>query len=311
MRGKHKELDQSEALDLDKSLKQFRASVGGKRLSGRPSLERLSSLSRSSLVGNPSVSSLLTEDSDMSSASTKDRHGHEGLVKHVTAWLKQEKARRTSRKAKRMSSTKDISRDSDVPAQTSTDQTHEPNADQRRGSEASEGSVALEELANILGRTLSLKSTEGSPRERKKSHGRKLSAIMKRQSTVSSDTDYFEGAEELVPSSDAVLDNSKTMAYSGGGPESSEEHVTSSREARKAKKEKEAWKIFKHEIVRLTHTLKLKGWRRVPLEQSGEIDVERLSGALTNAVYVVSPPTDVHHQGDQGSATPTPKNPPP
>ncbi len=44
------------------------------------------------------------------------------------------------------------------------------------------------------------------------------------------------------------------------------------------------------EIVRLAHTLRLKGWRQISLENGGDIDVERLSGALTNAVYVVSPP---------------------
>jgi choline kinase len=57
--------------------------------------------------------------------------------------------------------------------------------------------------------------------------------------------------------------------------------------------------------------LKLKGWRRVPLDQSSEIEVERLSGALTNAVYVVSPPKNLSSQGQKEGALPTPKNPPP
>ena len=48
--------------------------------------------------------------------------------------------------------------------------------------------------------------------------------------------------------------------------------------------------MSKKEIVRLAQTLRLKGWRQVPIEYGGEIEVERLSGALTNAVYVVSPP---------------------
>jgi choline kinase len=133
---------------------------------------------------------------------------------------------------------------------------------------------------------------------------------MKRQSVVSSDTDYFDGAEELVPSCEAVLDNSKTMAYSGGGAESLDENANSAKGSRSATKEKEAWSAFKYEIVRITHTLRLKGWRRVPLDQSNEIEVERLSGALTNAVYVVSPPKKLRTQADK-SSLPAPKNPPP
>lgn len=310
MKGKHKELDQCELLDLDKTTKQHRASVSGKRLSGRPSLERLGSTGRTSLVGNPSVSSLLTEDSDLSIASPKDRHAHESLVKQVSAWLKHEKSRRAARKAKRKAVTKD-SHGTDMPEHAITEEVHEPADDQkRRGSDTSEGSVALEHLANILERTLSLKSHEGSPHKRRSSHGHKLSQIMKRHSTVSSDTDYFDGGEELVPSCDAVLDNSKTMAYSGGGPESVADSGSSVKSSRRARKEKEAWTSFKFEIVRITHTLKLKRWRQVPLNQSGEIEVERLSGALTNAVYVVSPPKNLP-QAENGSALPTPKNPPP
>jgi choline kinase len=69
-------------------------------------------------------------------------------------------------------------------------------------------------------------------------------------------------------------------------------------------REKDAWRTFKYEILRLVHTLKL-GWRRVPLESSDKIEVERLSGALTNAVYVVSPPTDLPKTtGDDGQPRP-------
>jgi choline kinase len=133
---------------------------------------------------------------------------------------------------------------------------------------------------------------------------------MKRHSTVSSDTDYFDSVDDLVPSCEAVLDNSKTMAYSGGSGDSIEEGDGSGKVNKRAQKEKEAWASFKYEIVRITHTLKLKGWRRIPLDQSSEIEVERLSGALTNAVYVVSPPKKLRTQAD-GTSVPTPKSPPP
>lgn len=307
-------MEQHDSVEPDKSSKHFRhrVHVSGRRLAGRPSLERLPSAARSSMTGNPSLTSLLSEESLQSS---KGDHHHEGLVNQVTAWLKHEKARRAARRAKKKASIEGHAQDvraSEQHEPRPTDASSGPHDGQaRRPSDSSEGSVALEHLAHILERTLSLKSTEGSPRKRRPSQGHKLSSIMKRHSTVSSDTDYFEGAEELVPSCEATLDNSKTMAYGAGGPESTEE-LNASRKKDRKEKEKEAWGTFKYEIVRLSHTLKLKGWRKVPLEQSGEIDVCRLSGALTNAVYVVSPPANLQSQEEKdGSNLPTPKSPPP
>jgi choline kinase len=50
------------------------------------------------------------------------------------------------------------------------------------------------------------------------------------------------------------------------------------------------------------------------MEKSNEIEVERLSGALTNAVYVVSPPKNLPHRLDHTdndeSHTPKPRRPP-
>ncbi|CAK7245106.1 MAG: hypothetical protein STHCBS139747_006674 [Sporothrix thermara] len=115
--------------------------------------------------------------------------------------------------------------------------------------------------------------------------------------TASSDTEYVDG-DVMVPGCDAVLDNSKTLKYtlsstniplSSGRTASDAGSISSRRED----KERQAWIKFKNEIIRLAHTLRLKGWRKVPLEAGETISVERLSGALTNAVYVVSPPADL------------------
>ncbi|KAF2715617.1 kinase-like protein [Pleomassaria siparia CBS 279.74] len=309
VKGRHKDLDHGDSLDLDKIARQFRASVSGKRLSGRPSIERLASTKSQSAVGNPSLTSMLSEDSDLSNSSPQGQHAHAGLLKQVSAWLKHEKARRTARKEKRKTATKEAPRDLDTNKHPETGEITVPSASrERRPSDSSEGSVALESLANILERTLSMKSIEGLPRKHRHSTGHKLASMMKRQSTAS-DTDYYDGGDALVPSCDAVLDNSKTMAYGAGAAESGED--TDKETSRAASKEKEAWVTFKFEIVRLSHTLKLKGWRRVPLDQSGEIEVQRLSGALTNAVYVVSPPKNLAPLPHEGSSLPTPKNPPP
>ncbi|KAF3926818.1 hypothetical protein ABW20_dc0101333 [Dactylellina cionopaga] len=48
---------------------------------------------------------------------------------------------------------------------------------------------------------------------------------------------------------------------------------------------------FRAEILRLTHTLKIKNWRKVELDRGEEVVVSRISGALTNAVYKVTPPS--------------------
>jgi len=44
------------------------------------------------------------------------------------------------------------------------------------------------------------------------------------------------------------------------------------------------WDAFKLEVLKLTHTLRCKGWRRVELDRYKEVGVERISGALTNVV---------------------------
>ena len=107
------------------------------------------------------------------------------------------------------------------------------------------------------------------------------------------------------PAVDAYLDNSKTLAYSGGGVGDDEDGVSDS-------KRKEAWTTFKAEIVRLAHTLEIKGWGKVPMESAVDIDVVRLSGALTNAVYVVTPPATLPPppRAEDGSYTLVPRRPP-
>ena len=77
----------------------------------------------------------------------------------------------------------------------------------------------------------------------------------------------------MVPSTDEILDNSKTI--STNGPKDT------------------ICVDFKNEIIKLAHTLKLKGWRRVALDAGEDVEVTRLCGALTNAVYVVSPPKNL------------------
>ena len=148
------------------------------------------------------------------------------------------------------------------------------------------------------------------PRRKSKRRGSTRGLLRKTSTMASSDTEHQEPDID-VPSAEVVLDNSKTLGYSGGAA-SSEADLLSPK--KRAVKEHEAWLQFKMEIVRLSHTLRLKGWRKIPFDRSGDVDVERLSGALTNAVYVVSPPKDLPRTSSisrESTTSPVPKKPPP
>jgi len=237
----------------------------------------------------------LTESSGRASPRRPKRSTEQDLLAQVQTWLREEKSRKKAEKKARKQK-----RHAEGPP---TDQMDGHLTDkERRSSEASEGTVALDSLQDIL--------DQGVPppqEDRKKSivmrRGSLAPKSLRRESTKGSDTDYADG-EPIVPNVDSTLDNSKTLAYTGGHA-NDETLPNGDANTTSKKKDKEAWATFKYEIVRLTHTLRLKGWRRVPSEKSGEIEVERLSGALTNAVYVVSPPKDLPPpKPSQGSQTP-------
>ena len=197
-------------------------------------------------------------------------------MSQVVTWLREEKAKETSQKPKVKEE------DDDEGIVTS------PGLHGEAGSDAHgpEEGLALEKLERLLGRFITRASENAT------ALGHRVSPTLRRKGSVgkrmkpgsvnqSSDTEYQDGTT-LVPNVDAELDNSKTIAYTNSAAENDFSKIRP--------RDKEQWVAFKSEIVRLTHTLRLKGWRRVPLDRGEDIDVERLSGALTNAVYVVSPP---------------------
>lgn len=154
--------------------------------------------------------------------------------------------------------------------------------------------VSLDRLQRILDDSMAALGITSLPHYstklgRRLSHRKKASsrASLQLSRAYSSDTDYVDG-DAVVPSCDAILDNTKTLKYSNP---SMDDH--SSVSGKREEKERKAWADFKNEIIRLAHTLRLKGWRRVALDSGEDIQVERLSGALTNAVYVVTPPENL------------------
>lgn len=223
-----------------------------------------------------------------------DQHdSSRGLAAKVLEWLQAERLK----KARPKSQSKRPAHPSSTIVLPVSEGTQGPDplgsthARSRSPSEASEGAQALDKLEKILADHMVLETDKRSTpaHERQTSYfPRRRTSSMRRlrkgSNALSSDSDYQDG-DALIPTAEVVLDNSKTLAYTGGAAES-ETDLSGKRSAR----DKEGWVEFKNEIVRLAHTLRLKGWRRIPLDRGADLEVERLSGALTNAVYVVSPP---------------------
>ncbi|KAL8387525.1 hypothetical protein RB595_009844 [Gaeumannomyces hyphopodioides] len=236
-------------------------------------------------------------------------HGHridrasQKLIAQVAEWLQSEKDKKAARKKRATGRRKSKS-----PSKADGDGASTKPAPSRRprsGSIDSQSSeVSLDRLQRIVDESMSalgldpIDVASGQQRPGRKQSGRfkKSRSSLQLYRAASSDTDYVDG-DVLVPGCEAVLDNSKTLSYSGGKPGSASEEpmtpVVAGSAPSRREESRQAWLVFKSEIIRLAHTLRLKGWRRVPLESGDQVGVERLSGALTNAVYVVSPPADI------------------
>lgn len=266
---------------------------------------------RPPISSNPSVHSLsrqistLKLDQMQGTAGDVPTPGDEpgSLLSQVAAWLQEEKAKRVSRRFKQ----------EEITAPEDDSNRHASEARQRSGSEshASETAIALDKLERILaGYTAATKEGVAGHggSQRTPFAALRKSSIAKRikPNPMTTASDIEQDGELLVPNVEATLDNSKAMAYTGGGADGDNHSVGNV-------KDKENWVSFKCEIVRLTHTLKLKRWKRVPIENGGDISVERLSGALTNAVYVVSPPKKMPDSSpaNESITSLTAKKPPP
>lgn len=300
MRGESKQIDDFE---LDRNIpKRHRAKITS-RLTGRASVERLPKLRHNTTDATPDQGYESTN-----SARPESINDHDGLVSRVATWISHEKSRRAAHKTRRKGR-KENSQHS-APSLGLDGAVDSP---ERRASDASEGTAALEQLQEILA---NLSASDKLTRRGNLSKRVKSAQKLRRLSTTASSDVDLPDLDPIAPSCDAILDNSQTLSYSGGEVEMEDGferrpsllRVTSTMQ-------KDAWKTFKYEIVRLTHTLRLKGWRRVPMGMSNQIGVERLSGALTNAVYVVSPPNELPDQATTDTADGTvsahPKFPPP
>lgn len=314
------------------SPKQHRTN-SSRRLSGRPAERPSPSLrsipSLNSLRSIPAITLPVvghSNESEHPSAhrpqSTRDTAAH--IISQVAQWLQHEKTRRATHRSKRHLVHGKLGHAADA-ANTfadhfrNEDAKHRTHHHARRDSDVSEGALALEKLEQILSQSMKIDHSQATPGEdtrdsyftRRRASRKDSKKLVRRPSTSRASDSEHPDNELLVPSAEVTLDNSRVCGYSGGLTES---EVDLNNPSKRIAKDKEAWKQFKCEVVTLAHTLKVPGWRRVPFERSSEIDVERLSGALTNAVYVVSPPKNCPQTPAiiQADAVPMmPKRPPP
>lgn len=277
------------------STKQYKANVG-RRFSAR------SPVLQPTLVSLHGQISSLRLDSMDDEEDRQSPNPEQTLFNQVLGWLQQEKE-----KSKRLLSK---SGEPITPlGHSEADGSNGNSSEVAWPSVSSDRAVSLDKLEKILHHYATTTKDSTPSLLPRRSFRRRPSRPKGLRSGSVSDSDYFEDA--IVPSVDAVLDNTKTLSYTGGAASSDEVVRESELQTRRAK-DKEHWLTFKTEIVRLTHTLGLKGWRRVPMESSGDIEVTRLSGALTNAVYVVIPPRQVPPpRNPDGTPNLVPRRPPP
>ncbi|KAK4145784.1 kinase-like domain-containing protein [Dichotomopilus funicola] len=293
--------------------KQYSAGVA-KRLSGRPPLppsrsSTLSLISMESGFDSAAATPSVVEDQGQLQQQNQPHQSHshhrhrpdvvtERLISQVFDWLEREKVKRQNKPHRRPHLRRRSPPTEGPPPSTTTLEGFRPRADSIQ-SDSSE--VSLDRLQRILDdnmAALGLNSVpQLLPRLGRKQRRRSSKSLNK---VASSDTEWYDG-DVVVPSCDAFVDNSKTLAYTGGKAGTDDSASISSR---REEKDRQNWVSFKNEVIRVAHTLRLKGWRRVPLDSGENISIERLSGALTNAVYVVSPPSEALLPREPGKKQP-------
>ncbi|KIV95825.1 hypothetical protein PV10_03431 [Exophiala mesophila] len=273
--------------------KLHRASITGKKMTGRPALSQTNS--STALASQISALSLENPEPCETPAESK-APDLRALLSQVVDWLQEEKSKRQSlhhHRHKHVYPHRNRAPSITDSGTESTSTLSSVHPQQRASTADSDVDLSLDKLDSILSGYTALtgslpKLTHKSSSSLFSRKGSIAKVFSKRKGSIapqSSDTEFF-GDEVMVPNVEATLDNTKTTAFCGGSPDAD----TSDQAKRKDYKH---WVKFKEDIVRLTHTLRLKGWRRIPIDRAADIDVARLSGALTNAVYVVRPPKNM------------------
>ncbi|OJJ34831.1 hypothetical protein ASPWEDRAFT_171667 [Aspergillus wentii DTO 134E9] len=275
--------------------KQYRAPVG-KKVTARPP----STLLPDNQTPNAKPESGYPDDKDQIKKPTEE-DPQNSLFNQVYEWLQREKTKQKTRNFRPSS----LSQTDGAVSDGDDDYDDYGTPLDPTTSQGSDSPVALDKLEKILLQYATSRYEDGvagvQPRRPRRRHVKGL------RRGSASESDYLD-PEAAAPSVDAALDNSKTLAYTGGAADEDDEEGVNKARA----KDRENWLVFKSEILRLAHTMRLKGWRKVPMDIAGDVEVVRLSGALTNAVYVVTPPKNIPiPKAEDGSYTLVPRKPPP
>lgn len=275
------------------TLKQYRTPLP--KATARPPIYPTSMPSAVSSQSSVKLDAPTLEETEQSAKTDEDPQL--GLFHQVSEWLHHEKGRRNARKARRAEAASNPSGGATESAERSSEEHHH----------GSESSFSLDMLEKILMQYSGAEHENGLlPRQTVKRVARRRPKGLRRGSASESDGTDLDAP---VPGVEAYLDNSKTLAYSGGAGEG---EASDSNSSLKRVKDREAWVTFKTEIVRLAHTLQLRGWRKVSMENACDIEVVRLSGAMTNAIYVVGPPKNQPPpRAGSSSSSIVPRKPPP
>lgn len=273
------------------TLKERRISLS--KATARPPIQPSPMPSAVTSQSSTKPNSAVSEDAEHSFKTEEDPQW--GLFNQVSEWLQHEKVRRNARKARRAEAVSN-------PSDGAVENTERSSGEHHRSSEST---FSLDKLESILLKYANVAPGPVSRQANKRANRRRPKGLRRGSASESDYTDL----EAPVPSVEAYLDNSKTLAYSGGA---GEDEAADSSSSSKRGKGREAWNTFKTEIVRLAHTLQLRGWRKVLMENAADIEVVRLSGAMTNAIYVVGPPKNLPIPTTSSSSSSiVPRRPPP
>ncbi|KAJ5776435.1 uncharacterized protein N7511_001446 [Penicillium nucicola] len=272
------------------SLRQYRASV--LKATARPPIQPTYMPSMITNQASAKLDSLTLKENVQ--PKKPDEEHQLSLFHQVSEWLQNEKSRHSVHKSRRDDAVSNLTENPGTDQQASGEPSHRP------------GSILpLEKLEEILmqySRAHGLDALDALQSVNRVAR-RKLKGLRRGSASESDYTDV----EAPVPGVEAVLDNSKTLAYNSSV--AADDDTVDSSISSKQVKDREAWQTFRTGILRLAHTLQLRGWRKVPMERANDIEVVRLSGALTNAVYVVQPPKNLPLKSDSNSLVS--KKPPP
>lgn len=186
-----------------------------------------------------------------------------GLLEQLKDWAHAERQRQKVRRGKKAAKQKKqhCASQEMVPTESGLDEEEFGRSISPVSSGDESATAAIDALGAIIeaaeaAEAANMDGHSRRPSAHRRSSRRKSNRPRSLKGGQASDTDHASDGEALVPSCEEVLQ----MVEEVGMDE------------------------FKNQVLKLAHTLRCKGWRRVSLDRYKEIIVERISGALTNAV---------------------------